>query len=833
MSNLFHDLRYAFRALRRAPVFATAAVLTIALGIGSSTAIYAALERVVLDPLPYPDSGRLVRLRSDVPGVGPDTEWDVSAGAWFYFGRQAQAIETMGAYRRFGATVVGPDGPKRVRAAQVTAGTLRMLGARAVVGRTIGETDDDPGTPLVAMLSYGYWQREFGGDTTVIGTAIRPDEQTFEVIGVLAPSFELPPTAGVPSAEERTDIWLPLRLNPAGPFYNAHTQFRTIARLRAGSTVEAAQRELDRLTARLPEVLPTVYPPEFMERYGFATHVYPLKAYVVGGVAKSLWILFGAVGLVLLIAYANVANLFLVRAEGRRQEIDVRTALGAGFGAVARHFLAEGIVLAVAGGLLGLVLAYWGTDWLGALAPDGIPRLDGVRPDGSVIAFAAGLAAVVAVVLSIVPALRARRAIRAGVLSDGGRRTTVGRERKRTRSGLVIAQVALALVLIVGAGLLVESLIGLRGVDPGIRPDGVVTAQVYLPYTRYDSIPKMWRFYEAMLDRVRAVPGVAVAGLSQDLPLAGGFGCTVQGFEDPEVRRRVAESNGTLCAGQELNSPGYFAAMGIPVLQGRALTRADFDHPERGAVVVSKAFAERFWPNEDPIGKGVGPSGRTNQQFYRVVGMVGDVYGSSLADDPAIAIYYPIQTIPGTYSSWPNPVTLVVRAAGTEPVSLVPAIQRAVWSIDPTIPLADVQEMRSVVDRSLASLSFMMVLLATAAATALLLAAVGLYGVVSYVVTRRTAEIGVRVALGARASHVTRLVVGGSMRLALIGTAVGVITALVASRVLASLLYGVETTEPTVYVLAAVVLGGVAALAAYLPARRATRIDPVEALRHE
>ena len=435
MRNLLLDLRYAFRALRRAPVFATTAVLTIGLGIGASTAIYAALERVVLDPLPYPDSGQLVRLRSEVPGVSPGTEWDVSAGAWFYFGREAQAIETMGAYRQFGATVVGQDGPKRVRAAQVTAGALRMLGARAVLGRTIGETDDDPGTPLVAMLSYGYWQREFGGDTTVIGTAIRPDEQTFEVIGVLAPGFELPPTAGVPSAEERSDIWLPLRLNPAGPFFNSHMQFRTIAKLRAGSTVEAAQRELDRLTDQLPEVLPTVYPPEFMERYGFATHVYPLKTFVVGGIAKSLWILFGAVGLVLLIAYANVANLFLVRAEGRRQEIGVRTALGAGFAAVARTFLAEAIVLAVAGGLFGLVLAYWGTDWLGALAPEGIPRLDGVHPDGSVIAFAAGLATVAAVVLSIVPALRAHRALRVGVMSEGGRRTTAGRERQRTRSG--------------------------------------------------------------------------------------------------------------------------------------------------------------------------------------------------------------------------------------------------------------------------------------------------------------------------------------------------------------------------------------------------------------
>jgi predicted permease len=703
------------------------------------------------------------------------------------------------------------------------------------VGRLIDEHDDIPGAAQVAVVSHRFWQRRLGGDARVIGTTISIHEQPVEIVGVMAPGVDLPPVGGMPAVLLETDVWLPLRLNPAGPFWNAHTQFRTIARLKRGVTLDQAQAEFAGLNTRLPEAVPNAYTREGMARSGFATRVYPLKAYVVGEVSKTLWILFGAVGVVLVIVYANVANLFLVRAEARRREVVIRTALGADATAIARHFLAESFVLAFAGGVLAIVLAWWGVDALTHLAPDGVPRLQALKPDASVILFAFGLVLVGAAALAALPALRARRAVRAGELVLGDRGPTVGggRESQRVRSGLVAAQVALALVLVVGAGLLVESMQRLRAVDLGIQPHGVLTAQLYLPYQRYDSLPKMWRFYSAALERVRAVPGVEAAGLTSDLPLGGGYGCTVQGFEDPAVRQRIADAGGTLCAGEEPTSPGYFEAMGIPVVRGRSLTQDDLEHPERGSVVVSKAFAERFWPGEDPIGKGIGPNGYTNQRFYRVVGVVGDVYAESAGGGRGLAVYYPVLRIPGTAGWWPNPMTLVVKTRFDDAVSLVPALQTAIRDVDPSIPVADVDAMETIVDRSMAQLSFAMVLLVIAASTALVLAAIGLYGVISYVVNRRTGEIGIRMALGAAPSQVARLVVGGSVKLALVGVSFGVVAALGFTRVLRGLLYDVQPTQPLAYLIAALVLGAVAALAAYLPARRAARIDPMIALRNE
>ncbi|HXG97505.1 MAG TPA: ABC transporter permease, partial [Gemmatimonadales bacterium] len=439
IDTLVQELRYAVRTLARSPGFTLVALLTLALGIGASTAVYTALERVVLDPLPYPEADRLVQLKSAVPGVAPGAEWNVSAGAWFFFRDQARTIDALGTYQRSGVTVLAP-GPERARAASVTAGMLRILGAQASRGRLIEEPDDDPNGPAVVVLSHGYWQRRFGNDPHVVGTTISIYEQPYEVIGVMAPGLELPPEAGAPAALLSTDLWLPLRLNSAGPFYNTHN-LPTIARLRSGTRLDAAQAEFDRLTARLPDVVPTAYPRSFMQRYGFATRLYPLKQYVLGGVARSLWILFGAVSLVLAIVFANVANLFLVRAEARRREVAIRTALGAGAGAILRHFIAESFVLASAGGALAMVLALWSMDALTHLAPDGVPRLQALRPDGSVILFALGLVLLATIAVAALPALRAIRpshgAGGTSELAQGDRGLTIGRESQRVRSSLV------------------------------------------------------------------------------------------------------------------------------------------------------------------------------------------------------------------------------------------------------------------------------------------------------------------------------------------------------------------------------------------------------------
>ncbi|MGH7475412.1 MAG: ABC transporter permease [Longimicrobiales bacterium] len=833
--ELIRESRVAVRALLRAPGYAAVAVLTLALGIAATTSMYAILERVVLDPLPYPQAERLVRLKSAVPSVGPDVEWDVSEGAWWFFRAEARSVETLGGYGAGGANVLGPEGPERARIAVLTASTLRLLGARAAVGRLIDDQDDGPGAPRVVVLSYGFWQRQFGANPAVIGEVLDINEQPAEIIGVMERGVELPPELGVPAQLVGTDLWLPLRLNPAGPFMHAHTQFRTIARLQPGVTVEAAQAEFERLTARLPDAVPSVYAGErgAIESGGFATRVYSLKEYAVGEISSHLWILFGAVGLVLLIACANVANLFLVRIEARRQEVAIRSALGAGRVAIVRHFLAETLVLALSAGVLALLFAFWGVDWLVTLAPDGVPRLQGVRPDGSVGAFAFGLVLVIALVLGLLPALRYGGAAEAGELAEGGRRATAGRQRQRARSGLVVGQVALALVLLVAAGLLIESFRRLRAVDPGIRPEGVVAMQVYLPFARYDEIPGMWAFYDAALQRIRAVPGVAAAGFAQELPFNDGYGCTVQGFEDQRVYERLSQAELTTCAGQVSTSPGYFEALGIPLVQGRLFADADNHEPARGAVIVSRAFAARFWPGEDPIGKGVAPNGMTTQGFYRVVGVVGDVYSSSVLEESAVAIYYPVVRRPETTGWWPNPMWLTARTSAASPIAMVEGIQRAIQQVDPSIPVAYAQEMQTIVDRSMARLSFMMALIAIAGSLALLLAAIGLYGVISYLVTRRTNEIGVRMALGARPTQVERLVVTGSIRLAALGLALGVLAAVALTRLLAGMLYGVQPTHPAAYLGGAVLLSAVAAVAAWIPARRAARIDPVDALRVE
>jgi putative ABC transport system permease protein len=829
---MLRDVRYTVRTLLKSPSFTILAVLTLAVGIGGSTAIYTLLERVVLDPLPYPDSDRLVRLKSQVPGVEPGAEWELSAGEFFYFRERARSLAGIGAYQRMTATIQTPAGPERTRVAMVSASALPLLGARAATGRVISRTDDQPGAPPVAMLSYGFWQRRFGGDRQVIGQplSISGTDVAAEIVGVMAPGTDLPYEPGMETTIQ-SDVWIPMRLNPEGPFHNNHV-IPMVARLQPGVTAEQAQREIDVLTARLPDALPNVYSAAFFNRYGFRTAVYPLKDYVVGDVARNLWMLFGAAGLVLLIACANIANLFLVRFEGRRRELALRAALGAGRVAVARLFIAESVGLALLGAIIGFVLSAWSIRLLVWLAPPTIPRLGNLGVDGSVVLFTFAVALVTAAVLAAFPILRPQRAVAMGGLTEGGPSMTAGRERQRLRSALIANQVALALTLTIGGMLLMDSFRRLHAADTGIHPEGVLTVQLSLPADRYSEQEESWRFFKSVLERVRALPGVVAAGASTVLPFTGGYGCTVQGFEDTKVHARLEAAGITTCAGQEPTTPGYFEALGIRLLRGRLSTDADNDRPATGAVIVSQAFADRFWPGEDPIGKGVGPSGRRDQTFYRVVGVVSDVYATSIDGEKGVAIYYPIVPIPDTRGLSPaSDIRLVVKTDRSSPATLFSAIREVVHQADPLVALANADEMQAIVDRSMSHVGFVMVLLGIAAALALCLAGLGLYGTISYLVARRTNEIGVRMALGAAPAQVERLVMAGSIPVVLTGLGLGTLVALLLAGVLRSLLYGVEPTQPVIYLAALLLLAAVATLASWIPARRAAWLDPTMALR--
>ena len=831
MKGLATDLALALRGMRRAPGFTAVTVATLALGLGGSAALYTMLDRVVIQPLPYPEPERLVRLENQVPGVGPNEVWAMSTAQWTYFSEQARTLEAVGLYRASGGNVMTDQGPRRARSVGVTASMMDILGARALHGRIITGNDDVPEAPAVAVLGYGFWEQVMGADPGTVGTTLTFNDRPVEIIGVMAPGVELP---GFPS-DLKPDLWLPMRVDRGGTFYSNHV-FPGVARMAPRATPESVERELADLTPRLPELFPQAYGATFIDQVGFHTRVTPLKESVLGDLARNLWLLFGGVALVLLIACTNVANLFVVRMEGRRRELNIRAALGAGRSALARYVLAEGLTLAALGGSLALILGQWAVPALTSLAPADLPRVHGASLSVGAVAYTALLSLLVGVLLAAYPLVTH---LRSGERLGGeARQSTSGRPRRRFHSAMVVTQVALAVTLVVGAGVLLQTLNTLRNVDAGVEPEGVLSMDLYLSFSRHGNDEAVWNAYRGILERVRAIPGVAAAGMSEELPVSGGFGCTVQGFEDESVYEVLKDQGLTTCAGQEATSPGYFEAMGIPVLEGRTFTDADNDDPGRAAVVVSKAFADRFWPGRSALGQGVGPNGNTQGPFYHVIGVVGDVSraateGEAPLSQPAIAVYYPIRHNPeATWNRnwWPGWISLVVKADVADAASLFPAIRRAVAEVDPEIPLSNLTDMETVVAQATSQLAFVSLLLAIAAATALLLAAVGLYGVISYVVARRTREIGMRLAVGAEPGDVQRMVVAEAMGLVTAGLLLGVALSVAAGRVLRGMVVGVESISPAVYVAGAAVLAVVALVASWLPARRAARIDPVEAL---
>ena len=815
--RLRREVPRAARALLRAPGFALVAVLTLALGLGATTAIFAVLDRVVLRPLPYPAAERLYTIQHAVPLVGEHDRWGLATVNYFDFREHVPAIASIGIYSAGAVNVTGPAGAERARSADVSASLLETLGAAPILGRLLAEHDNAPGATAVAVLGHDYWRRRFGEDRTIVGRTISIDARPVEIVGVLPPDVHLP--------DARVDVWTPMTIDPAR-IVNQHT-FAGVLRLADGATPEVLLAQLRARERLFPELYPDAYSESFFRGTGFAPVATSLRDHVIGDVARTLWILFAAVGLVLLIACAHVANLFLVRIEARRRETAVRAALGAARGDFAWHFLTETLLLATVAAALGLAIAWAAVRLLVALAPAGLPRLDEIALGPLHVAFAVGLALLVGVVFGVLPL--ARTGVDLATLRDGGRGLTLSGGRHRVRATLVVAQVALSLVLLVSGALMLQSAVRLRAVPPGFDATSVVTFSVPLPYATYawQDYAAVARLHRELQRRVAEAPGVVAVGGTRTLPMeAEGGMCSTLFFEKPDP----AGNSQQMCLPNTTVAPGYFEAMRIPIVRGAAPT---WDEVEAGraGVVVSRSFAERFWPGEDPIGQGLRGNGR-QPPYMRVVGVADDVRMFGVTEPPADIVYFPMVPNEGI-GLWgaARDLRLVVRTTTGDAGSVLGAARRAMAELDPDVPLDDVRTMEQVMARSLSRTTLAMLLLAVAAGMALLLSAIGIYGVVSYLVGQRRGEIGIRMALGAGTARVRREVVWGSVRLALLGVAVGLVGAVLATRVLGALLYDVSPTDPATLGGVALLLVLLAAVAAWVPARRASRVDPTEALR--
>ena len=830
LGNLARELRHSARALLRTPAFSLIAFVTLALGIGATTAIYSILEAVALRPLPYRGAEELVSVLhpTTVPGTG-ESKWGLSAAGYFYFREQNRTLADLGVYTTGHATVSGDGEAEQVRYGGVTHTIFTTLLASPEIGRLILANDDRPGAPQVVVLGYDFWRRRYGGDPAVVGRSIETGGGPFEIVGVTQPGFNLPKPGAFASGTDLTgfgvDLWVPLRLDPAARPVNSH-QFSGIGRLAPGMTAEDAQRDLQALTDRLPELFPSAYSQTFFDEYRFRMGVRPLRDEVLGErITRTLWVLFGAVGVVLAIACGNVANLFLVRMEARRREAAVRTALGASRAQMAVHYLSESVLLALAAGAAGVLIAYAALGALLVMAPTDLPRLSEVELRWTAIAFAATISLIAGLVFGLFPLFR--QALDTSTLREGARGLSASPRQRVVRNALVVTQVALALVLLACAGLMIRSFAHLRDVRPGLDPRGVLVFEIAIP-SRYGNMEEVAAFHRDFQTRLAALPGVQHVGAATGLPLRDyGVGCSVVFREG----RPYGPNEEPPCVATPRATPGFFQALGIQV-RGRVPEWSDV-HANTGAVVVTRALGERLWPGEDPLGKGIISNTPGDQSgWYRVVGVVPELRAAGLDQPPTEAVFYPPVAVPNTWLWGPmRGVTYVVRTASSEPTSLVPSIRRTLGKMDRGVPVANARTMQDVIERSMSRASFIMLLLGIAAGVALLLSAVGIYGVISYVVAQRRSEIGVRIALGAGVSQVARLVVMQSVTLAVIGVLVGLLGALAGTRVIGSLLFEVSPTDPLVLALVVLVLLAIAVMASFAPARRAASVDPVEALR--
>ena len=813
METLLQDLRFAVRMQLRTPGFLLVVVLTLGLGIGATAAIFTVVNSVVLRPLPYPQPERVVEVYEQ--NLARGWEWfSVSPTNYADWRDQNEVFEHIAAfssYRKIGFNLTGDGRPERVVSAGVTPGFFPIFGLQPLLGRTFSTEEDVPGNDHVVVLTFGLWQRRFGGDPQIVGRSIELDGVAYQVVGVMPKALRYP---------DKVDLWVPLALTPEEWQSRTVRSLQVRARLKPGVSLAQAQAQMSAIASRLERDYPA-------SNTGFGVILYPMHDRVVGGVRPLLFLLLGGVLFVLLIACANVANLLLARGAVRQRELGLRLALGASHGRLGRQLITESLLLGLLGGALGLLLAVSGVRLLVAAAPAFMPRLEEIRVDGSVLLFTLVVSLVTGVLFGLAPAWQVKRTNLAEVVGEGGRSGTGGRSRALLRQLLVITEVALALALLICAGLMGRSFLRLQQVDPGFRPGSVLTMELPLPTTKYATQPQQLAFYRELLERVDHLPGVSSAAVINRLPLTS-VAFMWDFFKEGSPPKSLDE---VLATEYRTITPKYFDVMGIPLLEGRAFTEQDREDSP-GVVIINEQMRRQFWGDGPVLGQRIQLGTLIAEQYANlplmaeVVGVVGNVHQFQLSVPATPQVYMPASQYP--FES----VFLVARTAG-KPEASTPLVLSEIQNIDPQVPVYDVRPMERRVADSVSGPRLAMTLFGVFSAVALFLAAVGIYGVMSYSVNQRVQEIGIRVALGADSRRILGLVVGQAMRLVLLGLAAGLVLGLGLSFLMRSLLFGISGQDPLTFVVTACALALVGALASAWPARRASRVDPMIALRSE